>query len=271
MKIQKRIGRNHSARSRYGHNGKPVGITIHHWGSDGQKFDNVVHWLQGAGGRNRSSSAHYVVEAGRVVQIVEDHRAAWHSGTNAGNGQDIGIEMRPEMSAGDWETLVELCAYLERKHGRSFKYRKHSDWKNTACPGRYGSRLGELVDAVNARLAGDAAKPKPKPKPKPEPAGDAPAWPFGSREYFGPEAWGSRSISGYHRGRSAVRQWQQRMADRGWGEMLVDGLYGPRGQTDPAASITGKIAGQFQREKGLPVDNLVGPATWAAAWDAPIT
>lgn len=58
-----------------------------------------------------------------------------------------------------------------------------------------------------------------------------------------------------------VRQWQQRMAERGW-HLAVDGAYGP-GSRD--------ICVKFQREKGLSADGIVGPATWSAAWTAPVT
>ncbi|MFC6883461.1 peptidoglycan-binding protein [Actinomadura yumaensis] len=58
-----------------------------------------------------------------------------------------------------------------------------------------------------------------------------------------------------------VRTWQTQMRRRGW-HLAVDGVYGP----DSA-----KTARAFQAEKGLAVDGQVGPATWAAAWTAPIT
>ncbi|MEP0903679.1 alpha/beta fold hydrolase [Nodosilinea sp. FACHB-13] len=54
-----------------------------------------------------------------------------------------------------------------------------------------------------------------------------------------------------------VKQWQQRMSDRGW-NITVDGLYG---------SQSAQIARQFQQEKGLAVDGIVGPDTWAATFD----
>ncbi|WP_316429359.1 glycoside hydrolase family protein [Leptolyngbya sp. NK1-12] len=57
---------------------------------------------------------------------------------------------------------------------------------------------------------------------------------------------------------TAAKQWQERMQERGW-SIQVDGFYGP--QSD-------KICRQFQREKGLQVDGMVGPATWAAAFRA---
>jgi hypothetical protein len=142
---------NSSTRGHYGHSSTPSGITLHHWGSTGQEHDNVVAWLRGAAGGtdNTQTSAHYVMSDGLVTQLVDDSRAAWHAGSTTGNGATIGIECRPEMSAGDWDTLVQLCTDLEEKHG-SLKYYGHKDWKNTACPGDYYDRIGELVDAVNA-------------------------------------------------------------------------------------------------------------------------
>jgi len=54
----------------------------------------------------------------------------------------------------------------------------------------------------------------------------------------------------------AVRQWQERMRERGW-SIAVDGLYGPS---------SARICRQFQQEKGLAVDGIVGPDTWAATF-----
>jgi len=60
----------------------------------------------------------------------------------------------------------------------------------------------------------------------------------------------------------AVRTWQNQMAKRGW-DIAVDGIYG--GQS-------ADVALSFQLEKGLePIDGVVGPVTWDAAWTAPIT
>jgi hypothetical protein len=59
-----------------------------------------------------------------------------------------------------------------------------------------------------------------------------------------------------------VHTWQAQMADvRGW-PLAVDGQYGP----DSA-----RVCSDFQAEKGLAVDGVVGPDTWAATWEAPIT
>lgn len=60
---------------------------------------------------------------------------------------------------------------------------------------------------------------------------------------------------------AACRKWQKRMKDRGW-ILEVDGMYGPISKSKCEA---------FQREKGLQVDGIVGPVTWKATWEAPIT
>ena len=138
-----------STRAHYRAAEKPTGITIHHWGRYGQTHDAVVDYLTRPGA---GASAHAVVSGGRVTQLVDYLRAAWHSGSTVGNGTTIGLECRPEMTPEDWRTLVELCADLEEKYG-TMRYFRHSDWKATACPGKYGSRIGELVNAVNAEHA----------------------------------------------------------------------------------------------------------------------
>jgi peptidoglycan hydrolase-like protein with peptidoglycan-binding domain len=61
--------------------------------------------------------------------------------------------------------------------------------------------------------------------------------------------------------RADVSHWQQRMADRGW-DILVDGYYGPQSQ---------HIAREFQAQKGLTVDGIVGPVTWQHSWQEPVT
>lgn len=58
-----------------------------------------------------------------------------------------------------------------------------------------------------------------------------------------------------------VRTWQQRMADRGW-TITPDGWYG---------SASEAVCRQFQAEKNLTPDGVVGPLTWDAAWTAPVT
>lgn len=58
-----------------------------------------------------------------------------------------------------------------------------------------------------------------------------------------------------------VHDWQQRMADRGW-HLDVDGWFG---------LATDRVCRQFQTEKGIGADGIVGPVTWTEAWTAPVT
>ena len=132
---------------------KVTGVTVHHWGNDGQTFDGVQRYL--ASNNDRSNSAHFVLQADRVSCIVNTFDAAWHSGHPLGNATTIGIECRPEMTEGDLATLASLIRWLEGVYGELVIY-KHSDWQNTSCPGRYAPRIDELVDAINGATTAPA-------------------------------------------------------------------------------------------------------------------
>lgn len=110
---------------------KVKSITIHHWGSRGQKFDNVVSWLCD---KRAGTSAHYVVEAGKVACIVDPDRRAWHAGSSRGNHESIGIECRPEATDADYATVAALVADLRAQYG-NLPLKRHRDWTSTACPG----------------------------------------------------------------------------------------------------------------------------------------
>lgn len=134
-------------------------ITIHHWGSDGQSFNGVADYLCRKGG---TSSAHFVVEAGRVACLVSPVDAAWHSGSAEGNATSIGIECRPEMSEGDLNEVVALIEWLEDNYGE-MEIWLHREWSATACPGRYANMRDEIVRRVNAlqSTSGTAHAPAP--------------------------------------------------------------------------------------------------------------
>ena len=58
-----------------------------------------------------------------------------------------------------------------------------------------------------------------------------------------------------------VRAWQRKMKARGW-SIRTDGVF------DKASE---HICEQFQREKKLEIDGVIGPQTWHATWHAPVT
>lgn len=121
-----------------GRNGNSVKyIVVHHWGADGQSFNGVLNWLCRNGGE---SSAHYVLEAGKVACIVNPDDTAWHAGNWQANLESIGIECRPEMSDGDLQTLAELISDIWETYG-VIPIIGHKDIVATACPGRYYAKL----------------------------------------------------------------------------------------------------------------------------------
>ena len=147
-------------------NSKVKSITIHHWGSRGQKFDNVVNWLCQ---KRAGTSAHYVVEAGKVACIVDPDRRAWHAGNSRGNHESIGIECRPEATEGDYATVAALVADLRAVYG-NIPLRRHKDWTSTACPGVWDiGKIDRLArgskPSVPSVSTGGASVPAAKPKP----------------------------------------------------------------------------------------------------------
>ena len=112
-------------------------------------------------------------------------------------------------------------------------------------------------------LAGQGTPAGPAVRP-PQPGGAAPAFPYPAGHYLGQPSSSPHCHSGYYGGTDTgnVHTWQAQMARRGWKQVTQDGRYGPQSETACRA---------FQAEKQLSVDGMVGPATWKAAWSAPVT
>lgn len=150
--------------------------------------------------------------------------------------------------------------------------------------------LGVAVDGIAGpdtmkALTKSASGTKPKPAAKPK-APTAPAFPLPRKSpddlfYYGPRSGPRTSISGQTRNTNVpsdvvkvagrwrskgLARWQQRMIDRGWNELRsaggADGRFG---------TVTEKVVRQFQKAKGLAVDGKIGPGTWKAAWEEPVT
>lgn len=133
---------------------------------------------------------------------------------------------------------------LLQRNGAGPEIKGHRDGYPTDCP---GGPLYAWVQAGAPRPGTPGPAPTPAPAPAPQPTPSAPAWPG---RYL------KQGMSG-----SDVRQFQAQMASRGW-TISVDGDFGP--QTD-------HVVRQFQTEKNLGTDGIVGPKTWAAAWNLPVT
>lgn len=160
--------KNQVARSFYGFGPKPTGVTIHHWGDHGQKFDNVCHFLAT---NNTPTSAHTVIQDGRIATLAVPEVATYHAGHTVGNGTTIGVECRPECTPGDVDTVVQYIYELETVYG-SLNIYQHKHWFPTACAGKWGAKLPEIIDRVNAmhknggrdpKLSSGAKAPAPKP------------------------------------------------------------------------------------------------------------
>ncbi len=105
-----------------------------------------------------------------------------------------------------------------------------------------------LQQQANAKWAGKPIAPKPQAK---KPGQKAPPW-----HHAHPG-----NIQNPHQKCDTTAQWQQQMKDRKW-DIDVDGVYGPKSET---------VCRAFQREKGLATDGILGPSTWACAWQCPMT
>ena len=151
---------------------------------------------------------------------------------------------------------VALC----RSWGAGSQVIGHRDEnKGTECPGDELYRLVHAGRFSGGKVATPAAKPAATSKPKP--ASKAPAFPLPKGHYFGPKSGPAASVSGYYGHRADLKRWQAQMRKRGW-SLTADGLYGP---------TTAKVARQFQRDKRLAQDGLIGKQTWDAAWATPVT
>lgn len=221
------------------------------------------------------SGSPYVVAAGRCNHAGE---SAW-DGIAGLNSRFVGIEAEDD-GDGQWTDeqrdayprLVAACLYyMRRGSSRCAAHREvaiprgrkidPAGWDMDALRGH----ISWLLEDPLARIPRGAIAPTSVPAPPPPDAGVAPPFPLPPGYYYGPLHGPQESVSNIFRPnpewRAGLRTWQERMADRGW-TITADGMYGPQ---------TADVCCRFQGEKRLTVDGLIGPATWRAAWSAPVT
>lgn len=243
--------------------------------------------------QSRPASAHYGVDGKFIGQFVWDKDYAWATGSTEGNRYGISIEHVNKtldergtdndflVSEETWKNGAKLTAYLHKvyKMGRPVKdktVRRHGSFSATACPGPYlgkeiwddyveeAQRVYDQIIDGKAPTQSPSSTSKPsrsKSSTKPSSSTSAPKFPLPKGSYFGPKSGPASSVSGYYGHRADLKRWQTQMKKRGWA-LDADGLYNP---------TTAKVAKQFQKEKKLSVDGLIGADTWAAAWKAPVT
>lgn len=123
--------------------------------------------------------------------------------------------------------------------------------------GSDGRSTGPYDSTASWGISSGGSTPSPS-----KPGTKAPKFPLSSGHWFGPESSNSRNHSGFYASaRPGIRQIRDRLRQRGWNVAIGD-RYDAKLAT---------VIRQFQAEKGLSADGLVGSATWPVLWTATIT
>jgi Putative peptidoglycan binding domain/N-acetylmuramoyl-L-alanine amidase len=270
--------------------GEKVRLIVVHTSEGAQSYQSLGSFFA-----NPSSqvSSHTGIDdtAGTIGEYVGRSNKAWTSA----NANPVAVQTElctPSGAAQGWSaatwnshaTMLSNCAAWIAEEAAQFKIpivklspqQAQSGSAGVCGHGDLGSWGGGHTDPgpnfpwsqVIAMATGQAPAPAPSPPspaPAPTPGGPAPAFPYPSSDYLGPPSSDPHCHSGYYGGadQTNVATWQRQMLARGWsGIGAADGMYGPASQS---------VCRQFQQEKGLGADGLVGPQTWAATWTAAVT
>lgn len=186
------------------------------------------------------------------------------------NAYSLGIEAENTGEGEPWpqvqlDAYALLCAALvdafALTEGRVLAHRE-------VCypAGRKIDPYGIDMDAFRRRVVADLRRLREPAHPAtavPATPLKAPPFPLAAGRYFGPRypLRNVRSVSGFYGHGDDLKVWQRRMRTRGW-DLGITGRYDA--QTD-------KVARAFRAEKGIGPGGTIGPKTWRAAWEAPVT
>ena len=135
-------------------------ITIHHYGSFGQRAEDVVDFFVR---RNPNTSAHFVAGNNKIWCLVSPANAAWAAGNAYGNATSIHIECQPEASPQDYALVAWLVKYLRANYGEHLPLKMHREWSATACPGIWDiAKLDRLARAVPLPSTPPVSAPAPQ-------------------------------------------------------------------------------------------------------------
>lgn len=208
--------------------------------------------------KSRQASSNYGIGSdGRVGMYVEEANRSWCSGSRDNDHQAITIEVANDSGAPEWHVsdkamkkLVELCVDICKRNGikklnftgdKNGNLTMHKWFQDTSCPGQYlESKFPYIASEVNKAL-GVADKPKPTEKPAEKE----------STKTVNIELLVLRK--GENRGNEQIKTLQSLLKQLGYYKGSVDGSFG--GGTQNAVE-------EFQAQRGLGVDGVVGKATW---------
>lgn len=204
--------------------------------------------------KSRQASSNYGIGSdGRVGLYVEEANRSWCSGSRENDHQAITIEVANDSGAPEWHVsdkamkkLIALCVDICKRNGieklnftgdKNGNLTMHKYFQDTSCPGQYlESKFPYIADEVNKAL-GVADKPQPAEKE--------------STKTVNIELLVLRK--GENRGNEQIKTLQRLLKQLGYYKGSVDGSFG--GGTQNAIE-------EFQAQRGIGVDGVVGKATW---------
>lgn len=206
--------------------------------------------------KSRKASSNYGIGSdGRVGMYVEEANRSWCSGSRDNDHQAITIEVANDSGAPEWHVsdkamkkLIELCVDICKRNGieklnftgdKNGNLTMHKYFQDTSCPGQYlESKFPYIANEVNKAL-GVADQPTEKPTEKE------------SAKTVNIDLLVLRK--GENRGNEQIKTLQRLLKQLGYYKGSIDGSFG--GGTKDAVE-------EFQAQRGLEVDGVVGRATW---------